>query len=461
MALWGGRFTGNTADSVRDFTASIAYDRRLYKYDIEGSRAHARMLAKTGIIPAAAAEAICAELDRIGARIGRGDFTFDRDLEDIHMHIESALIAALGDEGARIHTARSRNDQVCLDLRLYLRDELAAAAGGIRELQKSLMEQAQANKRTVMPGFTHLQHAQPVLLAHHLLAYAEMFERDIGRIMDARRRLNVLPLGSGALAGTTLPIDREFVRRALDFPAMTRNSMDAVASRDFVCEVLAALAIFAMNVSRLSEDLVIWMSQEFSFIVLADEFCTGSSLMPQKKNPDVAEISRGKTGRVYGALTAILTVCKGLPLAYNRDLQEDKECLFDALDTVRAILSVYPDMIRTMQVRPERMREAASDPGLMATDFAEELVKKGVPFRNAHRQTGALVRFAQEQGKKLNELTLAEMHQAAPEADEEMLKLFVPEHAVEKRDVFGATGCRQVEEQLAFWEKHLRDAPGN
>ncbi len=333
MALWGGRFAKSAAESVRNFTESISYDRRLYKHDIQGSQAHAHMLAKAGIIPQASADAICAELDRIRDRIDRGDFTFTSDLEDIHMHIESALIEALGDEGARVHTARSRNDQVCLDIRLYLRDEIISLVEGIRSLQEALVGQAEANKRTILPGFTHMQHAQPVLLAHHLLAYAEMFDRDIGRLMDARKRLNVLPLGSGAIAGTTLPIDRESVRKELNFPVMSRNSMDAVASRDFTCEVLAALAIFAMNVSRLSEDLILWMSQEFSFIVFSDAYCTGSSLMPQKKNPDIAEISRGKTGRVYGALTSILTICKGLPLTYNRDLQEDKEGLFDAIDT--------------------------------------------------------------------------------------------------------------------------------
>ena len=459
MALWGGRFAKSAAESVRNFTESISYDRRLYKHDIQGSQAHAHMLAKAGIIPQASADAICAELDRIRDRIDRGDFTFTSDLEDIHMHIESALIEALGDEGARVHTARSRNDQVCLDIRLYLRDEIISLVEGIRSLQEALVGQAEANKRTILPGFTHMQHAQPVLLAHHLLAYAEMFDRDIGRLMDARKRLNVLPLGSGAIAGTTLPIDRESVRKELNFPVMSRNSMDAVASRDFTCEVLAALAIFAMNVSRLSEDLILWMSQEFSFIVFSDAYCTGSSLMPQKKNPDIAEISRGKTGRVYGALTSILTICKGLPLTYNRDLQEDKEGLFDAIDTVHAILSVYPDMIRTMTVFPERMRQAASDPGLMATDLAEELVRKGVPFRHAHHKVGSLVRFAAEHGKRLDEVTLEEMKSVFPEADEEMLHLFSPERAVEKRDIFGGTGYRQGEQQLAFWEKHLQEKP--
>ena len=342
-----------------------------------------------------------------------------------------------------------------LDIRLYLRDEILHLVDGIRSLQKALVAQAEANKRTILPGFTHLQHAQPVLFAHHLLAYVEMLDRDCGRLLDARKRLNVLPLGSGAIAGTTLPIDREFVRKKLNFPSMTRNSMDAVASRDFTCEVLAALAIFAMNISRLSEDIILWMSQEFSFIMLSDAFCTGSSLMPQKKNPDIAEISRGKTGRVYGALMSILTICKGLPLTYNRDLQEDKEGLFDAIDTVNAILSVYPHMIETMKVFPERMAQAASDPGLMATDLAEELVRKGVPFRHAHHKVGALVRFAAEHNKALNEVTLEEMKSVFPEADEAMLHVFSAENAVAGREVFGGTGFQQVASQIEFWKKEL------
>ena len=396
MALWGGRFSESAKKNVQDFTESISYDRRLYRHDIQGSKAHAAMLGAAGIIPKESAKAICAKLDEIEQMIDRGDFSFSAELEDIHMHIETKLIEMLGDEGARVHTARSRNDQIALDIRLYLRDAIDLVSSHIRELQKSLVRQADANKRTIMPGFTHMQHAQPVVLAHHLLAYVEMLERDLGRLSDARKRINVLPLGSGALAGTTLPIDREFVRKQLNFPAMSRNSMDAVADRDFSCELLSALSIFCMHISRLSEDLILWMSQEFGFMVFSDAFCTGSSLMPQKKNPDIAELSRGKTGRVYGDLVALLTLCKGLPLTYNRDLQEDKEPLFDALDTVEGILSVYPQMIESMKVFPERMKKAASEPGLMATDLAEALVRKGVPFRHAHHKVGELVRYAQD-----------------------------------------------------------------
>lgn len=455
MALWGGRFSEDARKNVQDFTESISYDRRLYRHDIMGSKAHAAMLAASGIIPEKTAKNIAKTLDGIKTRLDKGDFEFKAELEDIHMHIESEVIKTLGDEGARVHTARSRNDQVALDIRLYLRDEIDEMTAGIRELQKALVAQADANRRTIMPGFTHLQHAQPVLLAHHLLAYVEMFDRDIGRLEDARKRLNILPLGSGAIAGTTLPINREFVRKALDFPAMTRNSMDAVADRDFACEVLASLAIFAMHISRLSEDIILWMSQEFAFVMLSDSFCTGSSLMPQKKNPDIAELSRGKSGRVYGSLITLLTICKGLPLTYNRDLQEDKEPMFDAIDTVKSILSVYPQMIETMKVFPERMLEAASDPGLMATDLAEALVSKGVPFRHAHHKVGSLVKFAASAGKPLNKVTLKEMKSVFPEADESMLALFSPASAIKAREVFGGTGFKQVASQIKFWQKAL------
>ena len=456
MALWSGRFSGDAAQNVKVFTESISYDRRLYRHDICGSKAHAAMLGAAGIIPKASADAICRQLDKIRKRIDDGDFTFTADLEDIHMHIESALIEALGDEGARVHTARSRNDQIALDIRLYLRDEIDRISEAIRDLQKSLVRKADRNDRVILPGFTHLQHAQPVLFAHHFLAYVEMLERDLGRLADARKRINVLPLGSGAIAGTTLPIDREFVRKKLGFPAMTRNSMDAVADRDFACELLAALSIFCMHISRLSEDLILWMSQEFSFMVFGDSFCTGSSLMPQKKNPDLAELSRGKTGRVYGDLVALLTICKGLPLTYNRDLQEDKEPLFDALDTVSGILSVYPGMIDSMTLNPARMEEAASDPGLMATDLAEELVRKGIPFRHAHRMVGCLVRLAQEKGKPLDRLTLKEIKTQIPDADASIRKLFSAKHAVAGREIPGGTGFSSVRRQLDEWKKSLQ-----
>ncbi len=455
MALWGGRFSKGAAKSVQDFTESISFDKRLYKHDIAGSKAHAAMLGATGIIPKKSAEEIIEKLSEVEKAIEEGKVKFDVALEDIHMHIETELIRLLGDEGARVHSARSRNDQVALDTRLYLRDEIREIAGGIKSLQKVLLQQAVANKDTILPGFTHLQHAQPVLFAHHMLAYVEQFERDIGRLNDCFARLNVMPLGSGAIAGSTLPIDREFVRKVLDFPACTRNSMDSVADRDFACELLSALAIFSMHVSRLSEDIILWMSQEFAFVELSDAFCTGSSLMPQKKNPDIAELSRGKTGRMYGNLMAMLTICKGLPMTYNRDLQEDKEPLFDSIDTAKGILSVYPEMIATMKTRPDRMLEAASDPGLMATDLAEALVRKGVPFRHAHHKVGALVKYCAENGKKMDKLSLEEMKTVIPEADESMPALFSPVSAVTLRKSYGGTGYEQVASQIEFWTKKL------
>jgi len=455
MAMWGGRFSTETDKELTAFSESVSFDQRLYKYDIAGSKAHSAMLAAQGIIPKATAEAIAAELDRIEARIDSGDFEFTSKLEDIHMHIENALIEKLGTEGARVHSARSRNDQVALDIRLYLRHEISLIAEMIKEFQQALVEQADKNGDAILPGFTHLQHAQPVLFGHHLLAYVEMFNRDIGRLADCRKRLNVMPLGSGALAGSTLPIDREAVRKALDFDAITRNSMDAVADRDFAIELLSSLSIFAMHVSRLSEDIILWCSQEFSFIELDDAFCTGSSLMPQKKNPDIAELSRGKTARVYGALVSLLTLCKGLPLTYNRDLQEDKEPLFDAIDTVKKILRVYPSMIATLAVNRDRMLEAASDPALMATDLAERLVQLGVPFRNAHHQVGAFVKWCKEHGKALNEANLEEMRLTIPEATPEFPEMFSPESSISKREIPGGTGFKAVRLQIDFWKSQL------
>ena len=455
MALWGGRFSSGTRDEVALYSESISFDRRLYRHDIAGSKAHVKMLAAQGIIPQATADAIRAELDAILARIEAGDFRFDIALEDIHMHIESALIEKLGAEGARVHSARSRNDQVALDIRLYLRDEADFLIEEIRHFQRALVAQAAANPRVILPGFTHLQHAQVVLFAHHMLAYVEMLDRDAERFRQCRERINVMPLGSGALAGTTLPIDREMVCRELGFSRVTRNSMDAVADRDFAIELVNALAIFAMHTSRLSEDLILWCSQEFGFVELDDAFCTGSSLMPQKKNPDVCELTRGKTARVYGDLTALLTMCKGLPLTYNRDLQEDKVAIFDALDTVKMILKVYPPMIETMKLKADHMLAAASDPALMATDIAEKLVELGVPFRSAHHRVGAFVKYCREHGKALNEVTLDEMRETIPEATPEFLTLFDPVASVGKRNITGGTGFDQVAKQLEKKKKTL------
>lgn len=455
MALWSGRFSGGVDQAVAEFSESVSFDKRLYKYDIIGSQAHVAMLAACKIIPAATAEEIKSVLNDIMTRIEKGDFEFKIELEDIHMHIESALIEALGDDGARVHTARSRNDQVALDTRLYLREEVALLIGGVVDFQRALVTLADANDKTVMPGFTHLQHAQPVLFAHHLLAYVEMLDRDRARLADCLTRINVMPLGSGALAGTTLPIDRRITAKILDFPAVTRNSMDAVADRDYACELVSALSIFAMHASRLSEDIILWCSQEFDFIALDDAFCTGSSLMPQKKNPDIAEITRGKAARVYGDLATLFALCKNLPLTYNRDLQEDKEPLFDAVDTVRAILKVFPPMVASMNVNADKMRAAAADPALMATDLAEELVKLGVPFRNAHHQVGAFVKWCDENGKSLDEATLEEMRLSMPEATAVFTGLFEPESAVKKRDIAGGTGYDQVRSQINFWLERL------
>jgi argininosuccinate lyase len=455
MALWSGRFSTQADKELSEFSESVSFDKRLYKYDIMGSKAHSAMLAEQGIIPQETADAIAVELDKIEKRIDAGDFTFSAELEDIHMHIESALIEKLGAEGARVHSARSRNDQVALDIRLYLRDVVAEIAEMIKDFQRALVEQADKNGDAILPGFTHLQPAQPVLFGHHLLAYVEMFGRDVERLNDCAGRINVMPLGSGALAGSTLKINREMVCEKLKFSRVTRNSMDAVADRDFAIELTSALSIFAMHVSRLSEDVILWCSQEFDFIELDDAFCTGSSLMPQKKNPDIAELSRGKTARVYGSLTALLTLCKGLPLTYNRDMQEDKEPLFDAIDTVQKILRLYPSMIATMRIKRENMLNAASDPALMATDLAEKLVELNVPFRNAHHRVGSFVKWCKDHNKALNETTLEEMRKTIPEATEEFLTLFSPENSVAKREITGATGPKAVAAQIEFWKKEL------
>jgi len=455
MALWSGRFAGDTHGLVGKFSASLGYDRRLYPYDIQGSIAHARMLGATGIIPPADAAALVKALGEVRAALDRGEFPFDERLEDIHMSIEAALIRKLGEAGARLHTGRSRNDQVATDERLLLRAEADALTGRLVGLQQSLVRQAAAHTRTILPGFTHLQHAQPVVFGHHLLAYVEMLERDKGRLAVCRHRLNVCPLGSGALAGSTLPLDRERVAAELEFDGVTRNSMDAVADRDHLVEFLAALALIAMHTSRLAEDCVLWMSPEFGFVEFDDAFCTGSSLMPQKKNPDVAELTRGKAGRVYGSLIGLLTVLKGLPLTYNRDLQEDKEGLFDAIDTVAAVLDVLAPMMDSATVRVERMRAAAADPGLMATDLAEWLVGQGVAFRDAHHQVGRFVGDCVRRGIGLDLATLAQMREHIPLATEECLKLFSPERSVAARDLPGGTAPAQVERQVAFWQKRL------
>ncbi len=453
---WGGRFETDTHPQVEAFTASIHFDRRLAAHDIAGSIAHARMLGKCGIVPKAEADAIVAGLTEIRAEIERGEFRTDPALEDIHMHIEQRLREKIGDVAGKLHTARSRNDQVALDLRLYLREAIGQIRDRIRSLQEALVAKAEVHLETVMPGYTHLQRAQPILLPHHLLAYVEMLQRDRDRFADCLTRVNVLPLGAGALAGTTLPIDRAYVAKLLDFPKIAGNSEDAVAARDFAVECLACCAILAMHISRLAEELVLWASAEFGFIELPDAFATGSSMMPQKKNPDVAELARGKAGRVYGSLVALLTVLKGLPLSYNRDLQEDKEPVFDAVDTVRQTLDVLSPMIRAIKFRPERMRAAAADGFLNATDLAEYLVAKGVAFREAHETVGRIIRECLESRQRLEELPLDRLRLFSRAFEADVFKYISLEACVERRRSAGGTSSRLVAEAIRQTKRALR-----
>ena len=455
MALWGGRFSKDTNQLVADFSESVSYDQRLYPYDVQGSIAHVTMLAEQGIIAGEDAEAIARELAAIKERLDAGDFELRTELEDIHMNIESALIAKLGDVGARVHTGRSRNDQINTDERLYMRHEADQIRAALQGLQQAMVELAARNPDAILPGLTHLQNAQPVLFTHHLLAYVEMFERDRERLADCRKRINRCPLGAGAIAGSTLPLNRERSAELLGFDEVLRNSMDAVADRDYIVEFLADLSLVAMHCSRLAEDVVLWVSQRFHFLDLDDAFCTGSSLMPQKKNPDVAELARGKTGRVYGALFGLLTVLKGLPLTYNRDLQEDKEGLFDAIDTVKMILGTMAPMMATATPNVEAMAAAAADPALMATDLAEWLVKKGVPFRDAHHMVGGYVGWCAAKGIALDAATVEQMRETVPLAEPECLELFSAQRSVSGRDLTGGTAPAQVAKQLAFWHKRL------
>jgi argininosuccinate lyase len=442
--LWGGRFTQPTDKFVEEFTASIDFDKRLYHQDIRGSIAHARMLGKQGIISMADAESIIHGLQDILVRIEAGTFDFSVSLEDIHMNIEARLSAAIGEAGKRLHTGRSRNDQVALDIRLYLRDELVEISAYLDMLIDALLFQAERNLGVIMPGYTHLQIAQPILFSHHMLAYVEMFKRDKGRMEDCLKRLNVLPLGAGALAGTTFPIDREYVAELLEFPEATRNSLDSVSDRDFALEFLSASSILMMHLSRFSEELILWSTSEFGFIELSDGFCTGSSIMPQKKNPDVPELVRGKTGRVYGNLVALLTVMKSLPLAYNKDMQEDKEPLFDTIDTVKGSLKIFADMVREMKVKADAMRVAATRGFSTATDVADYLVRKGLPFRDAHEVVGKAVRFCIERQKELPELSLAEWQSFSTMIEADIFDAITLEASVNARRATGGTALERV-----------------
>ncbi len=453
---WGGRFAQATDPQVEAYTASVQFDRRLYKYDIQGSVAHARMLARCGLLSKAEADKIVAGLQEIGGEIERGEFRFDPSFEDIHMAIEARLIEKVGEAGAKLHTGRSRNDQVALDLRLYLREELREIRRLAAGLERALIAQAERHLDLIMPGYTHLQRAQPVLLAHHLMAYVEMLERDRARLEDALVRVEVLPLGSGALAGIGLPIDRRFIARQLRFKALSANSVDAVSDRDFVIEPLAAFALLMAHLSRLAEEIVLWSSAEFGFIELPDAFATGSSMMPQKKNPDVAELTRAKTGRVFGALVALLTTVKALPLSYNRDLQEDKEPLFDSVDTAKAALSVMASLMAELTFCRDRMWQAARDGCLNATDMADYLVRKGMPFRQAHEVVGRVVRRCLARRCRLEELPLRELQAASPLFDRDVSAYIALEACVERRRAVGGTATATVKKAIAVAKARLR-----
>jgi len=443
-----GRFHKDADKLVAEYTTSIPFDWRLYPYDIAGSVAHARMLAKQGIISDKEAKTITEGLASIKEEIEQGKVQFKPELEDIHMNIEARLMEKVGEIGGKLHTARSRNDQVALDLRLFTKEAINDTLASLKELQRALISLAEANKDVVMPGYTHLQRAQPVLLAHHLLAYFEMLQRDIDRFKDCLKRTDVMPLGSGALAGVAYDIDRDFLAKELGFSQISRNSMDAVSDRDFVVEYEAAASICMMHLSRLAEEIILWSSAEFDFVELDEAYATGSSIMPQKKNPDVAELVRGKTGRVYGQLMALLTTMKALPLSYNRDLQEDKEGFFDSVDTLLASLEVCTGMIRTLQVKAENTRQAARQGYILATDLADYLVKKGEAFRTAHDIVARLVSYATEKGKSLSELSLTEYQGFSSLFGDDVYSITV-ESSLAARGNIGGTAPKQVAESLA------------
>ena len=454
--MWGGRFAAGTDRLVEAFTASIQVDRRLYAEDIRGSMAHARMLGRVGVLTEAEVESIVTGLTQVRQEIVEDRLPFVDALEDIHMHVESRLTEIIGDVGKKLHTGRSRNDQVATDLRLYTRGCLDELVRELQHLQNVFIDLAEREVETILPGLTHMQVAQPISFGHHCMAYVEMFHRDTQRLLDARRRVNVLPLGAAALAGTTFPIDRWDVARQLGFEAVAENSLDAVSDRDFVMEVLSDLAILAVHLSRLSEELILWMSAPFGFIDLPDSFCTGSSIMPQKKNPDVAEIIRGKSGRVVGDLVAILVLMKGQPLAYNRDNQEDKETLFDALDQMRASVEIMGRMLPGLQTRPDVMRAQAERGFATATDLADYLVRKGLPFRDAHAVVGRAVRLAQERHIGLEALPLADLQALSPLIDREVYTVLVLEGSLAARDHLGGTAPRQVQAAIQRARERLQ-----
>lgn len=453
-ALWGGRFATETDRLVQELGKSVHYDHRLYREDIQGSVAHAKMLHKIGILSRGELQVIEKNLRLIEAQIADGKFAWLDSREDVHMNIEAALTERTP-AGARLHTGRSRNDQVATDMRLWLKKRIGEDLVDLAKLQSALVAWAVRDQEVLIPGYTHLQRAQPVYLAHHLLAYVEMLERDKGRLSDARKRLDVLPLGSGALAGSTIPLDREFVAKELGFAGVSANSLDAVSDRDFIIEYASAGALLAVHLSRLAEDLILWSTAEFGFIRIGDAFTTGSSLMPQKKNPDVAELTRGKSGRVIGNLVSLLVLLKGLPMTYNRDLQEDKERMFDTADTLRLCLRVNTAMLGDIQVHQKACTRAVADPCLLATDIADALVLKGVPFRHAHEIVGRAVGIAEQKGCTIAELGLAEWKTLSEKVDAGVLAVFDPVAALERRKMTGAPSRKQVAAQLAKWKKKL------
>jgi argininosuccinate lyase len=454
--LWGGRFTESTDAFVEGFTASVGFDRRLYRHDIMASVAHARMLAKVGVLTPTECDAVVQGLERIRAQIEKGDFEWSVSLEDVHMNVEARLTEAIGEAGKKLHTGRSRNDQVATDLRLYLRDEIDLIVSELDRLQRGLLTVAEREAGTLMPGLTHLQVAQPVTFGHHLLAWFEMLQRDRERLLDCRRRVNVLPLGAAALAGTSFPIDRHYTAELLGFEAVAENSLDAVSDRDFAIEFCAASALLMMHLSRFSEELILWSSDRLQFVELPDRFCTGSSIMPQKKNPDVPELVRGKAGRVNGHLVALLTLMKGQPLAYNKDNQEDKEPVFDAVDTVKSALRAYADMIPALEVRRENMLEAARSGFSTATDLADYLVRKGLAFRDAHEAVGKAVRYCVDSGKaELSALSLEELRRFSPLIEADAFEVLTVQGSVAARKHFGGTAPDQVRSAVARARKRL------
>lgn len=454
--LWSGRFSEATSTAVEAFTESISFDQRLWQHDIQGSVAHARMLAAQRIITAREAEQIVRGLQDIAADITAGTFSFRRDLEDIHMNIESNLTDRIGEAGKKLHTARSRNDQVALDLRLYLRDAVRTIIGLLQKLEETLIAVAEQQAGAVMPGYTHLQRAQPVLLAHHLLAYVAMLDRDRDRFSDCLRRMDVLPLGACALSGTSLPTDRALVAKQLGFGAIAMNSIDAVSDRDFAIEFLSASAILSMHLSRFSEELVLWSTEEYSFIEISDRYTTGSSIMPQKKNPDVAELIRGKTGRVYGNLMSLLTLMKGLPLAYNRDMQEDKLPVFDTVDTISACLTLMCGMLPDITFNTARMQATAGEGFSTATDLAEYLVRKGIPFREAHSITGRIVFHCIQHKTGLEALDLSVLQSFSPVIAADVYRVLDPAASVSARTSYGGTSPAEVKRQIRHYRKVLK-----